>query len=787
MTPLLQQFIQEGQELLQAIGEKLMALETSPADTALMGELFRSVHTLKGNSGLFDFPQMTRVLHAAEDLMDAVRDGRVYYSTALADRLLDATDFVSVLLDEIAADETTSATHVTRSHQIAALIRELLPTLPADAGASQCSRVSDGAAIDIQQHVLAFCEEDRAAAWRAASNGCALFITIYRPDADSFYKGEDPFYSARHTPGLIAGKVVAREPWPPLATLDCYQCTLEFRMLLAVPRDELEEHFRYTPEQVEIIAVAPVALIIPDGDRCSSPASAALINEAIELLNKKDLARFHDLAWATLQLNPPEQWSASLLRWVLLINETAPQATRLMQALILALESLEMPDLTRLQAIESSGSPDGVSSRSDLAGTHSHLPTSSSTDAQELAKVDRLNEGGVNGKLLKVDQAKVDLLMDLIGEMVVAKNALPYLANRADSEFGVRELSRDIKTLYAVINRIAEDMQHTIMQVRMTPISSIFQRFPRLVRDISRKLGKQVELILEGEATEADKNIVEALAEPLIHIVRNSLDHGLETPEDRARSGKPSTGSLSIRARQEPDRFIVEISDDGQGIDPSRIKRKALEKGLIDQEQFERLSGQQALNLIFAAGFSTAEVVTDLSGRGVGMDVVKTAIDKLGGSVDLSSEIGRGTTLRLTLPLSMTISSVMIIEANQQIFGVPMECVVETVRINSQDIHTIKDKKTVILRDRVLPLVSLHSLLSLTAEPRVNEENELAVLVVKVNHEAVGLLVDTFNEVVDVILKPLPGDLEKLYCYSGSALLGDGSVLMVLSPKDLLS
>lgn len=377
--------------------------------------------------------------------------------------------------------------------------------------------------------------------------------------------------------------------------------------------------------------------------------------------------------------------------------------------------------------------------------------------------------------------------MDLIGEMVVAKNSLPYLANRAESEVGVRELSRDIKALYALINRIAEDMQNTIMQVRMTPISSIFQRFPRLVRDISRKLDKQVELVIEGESTEADKNIVEALAEPLIHIVRNSLDHGLETPEVRARSGKPARGVLSIRARQEPDRFIVEISDDGQGIDPSRIKRKAFEKGLIDQDQLERLSGQQALNLIFSAGFSTAEVVTDLSGRGVGMDVVKNAIDKLSGLVELSSEIGRGTTLRLTLPLSMAISSVMIVEADQQIFGVPMDGVVETVRINTKDIHSIKDKKTVILRDRIVPLVSLHSLLSLTAEPLVNEEGELAVLVIKVNHEVVGLLVDVFSEVVDVILKPMPGELEKIDCYSGSALLGDGSILMVLNPKELFS
>ncbi len=769
MTPLLQQFIQEGQDLVQAIGEKLMALETSPTDVELMSDLFRSVHTLKGNSGLFDFPEITRVLHAAEDLMDAVRDGRVYYSTVLADRLLDSADFVSVLLDEIEAYGITSTVHVTRSQEIAGLLRALLPDVPdPDETLNEGTSFFEGAEIDSREHVLAFREEERAAAWRAASKGSALFVVIYRPDTDSFYKGEDPFYSARHTPGLIAGKIVADTPWPPLATFDCYQSVLEFRVLLASPRPEIEEHFRYTPEQVEIIAVAPAALIIPEGDCSGSPASAAFINEAIDLLNKKDLARLHDIAWAMLQLCPPEQWSASVLRWVLLIIETAPEATAQIQALILALESLELPDLTRLPA------PDA--------------PVVPATDVEhESSKTDRAYGGGVNGKLLKVDQAKVDVLMDLIGEMVVAKNSLPYLANRAESEVGVRELSRDIKALYALINRIAEDMQNTIMQVRMTPISSIFQRFPRLVRDISRKLDKQVELVIEGESTEADKNIVEALAEPLIHIVRNSLDHGLETPEVRARSGKPARGVLSIRARQEPDRFIVEISDDGQGIDPSRIKRKAFEKGLIDQDQLERLSGQQALNLIFSAGFSTAEVVTDLSGRGVGMDVVKNAIDKLSGLVELSSEIGRGTTLRLTLPLSMAISSVMIVEADQQIFGVPMDGVVETVRINTKDIHSIKDKKTVILRDRIVPLVSLHSLLSLTAEPLVNEEGELAVLVIKVNHEVVGLLVDVFSEVVDVILKPMPGELEKIDCYSGSALLGDGSILMVLNPKELFS
>jgi two-component system chemotaxis sensor kinase CheA len=213
------------------------------------------------------------------------------------------------------------------------------------------------------------------------------------------------------------------------------------------------------------------------------------------------------------------------------------------------------------------------------------------------------------------------------------------------------------------------------------------------VRDISRKLGKEVLLTLEGEETEADKNIIEALAEPLIHIVRNSLDHGIETPEVRRAAGKPAEGRLVIRASQDSGRVLIDISDDGKGIDPAVIKRKAYEKGIIDEAVLERISDQEAVNLVFAAGFSTAETVSDLSGRGVGMDVVRNAVERVNGSVALTSEVGKGTRLRLSLPLSMAVTNVMVIESNKQIFGVPMDMVLETVRIPRGEIRSIKNRR----------------------------------------------------------------------------------------------
>ena len=376
--------------------------------------------------------------------------------------------------------------------------------------------------------------------------------------------------------------------------------------------------------------------------------------------------------------------------------------------------------------------------------------------------------------------------MNLIGEMVVAKNALPYLANRAETVFGVRDLSREIKAQYAVINRVAEEMQDTIMQVRMMPVSFIFQRFPRMVRDISRKLDKEVELVLEGESTEADKNIIEALSDPLIHIVRNSLDHGLEMPEIRLAAGKSATGKLVIRASQESDRVLIEIIDDGKGIDPDVIKNKAYEKGLIDEATLERISDQDAVNLVFAAGFSTADVISDLSGRGVGMDVVRSAVEKVNGTVGIESEKGKGTRLFLSLPLSMAVTNVMIIESSQQIFGVPMDLVVETVRVPRMQMRTIKQKQTTVLRGRIVPLLSLNDLLAKNEPQLPNEDDEFATLIVRIHGEHVGILVDDFRETADIILKPMIGILGGLPGYSGTALLGDGSVLMVLNPQELI-
>lgn len=830
MTPLLTQFLSEAREFLQGISEMLMQLEKKPGDADLMNKLFRLVHTLKGNTGLFDFPEMTRVLHAGEDLMDEVKSGGVPFSQDLADKLLNAMDFVSLLCDEIESEKVISS-RADDSVHLADALRGLIArpeseaTACADGGKTPVERIlpssESGSLVPGLPSLADIPETVRMEAYRSSQKGDSVYWIAYKPEKECFFNGDDPFFTVRQTPGLLWGRIVARESWPLLAELDAYSCNLDFHMLAATAREELNEHFRYVMDRIHVIDVEPSMLVIPNADPNDGPVYEA--ENTPQLLSEEDAAALETIfanQRQVLMLDDRPAWRCGRLKAVAAALSNCCMATNdpsaqddiqaaLDQSLITESSDPLLAWLENRHSLPLAASltDQGSEAATQPAIVHEDLPSARNIESPVLAavvapqqqnqpvpealdetpKFGRRAEDAIYGsKVLKVDQAKIDRLMNLIGEMVVSKNALPYLAQRAENQYGVRELSREIKAQYAVINRIAEEMQDGIMQVRMMPVSFIFQRFPRLVRDLSRKLGKEIQLVLDGEDTEADKNIIESLADPLIHIIRNSLDHGLETPDVRLACGKPETGTLTIRAAQEADRVIIEIIDDGRGIDPATVKRKAYEKGIIDEAALERISDREAINLVFAPGFSTVETVSDISGRGVGMDVVRNAVAKVNGAIALESSVGKGTHIRISLPLSMAVTKVMIIETDRQIFGVPMDHVMETVRVPRSSIHTIKQSQTVVLRGRLVPLKSLNLLLNLDAEPKVNTDDELAMLVARVNGQVVGIMVDDFRETVDVIQKPLNGVLSGLTVYSGSALMGDGSVLMVLNLKEIL-
>jgi len=898
MTPLFEQFIAESRELLEGIDTQLMALERAPDDRALMDDLFRRVHTLKGNSGLFDVPEMpelTQLLHAAEDLLDSVRSGVLVATSATVDSLLRAMDHAARQIQAMAqgrllGDSVTLRVLTTALQQAAnpdaghAAAPEAPPA--ALAAATEAAPASGPAGL------AAIPEALRLDLYRQRQQGAPLWWLVYTPDSDCFFKGEDPLHLVRQIPQSFWARAVTTAPWPEGTALDVYHCQLSFEVLCGSEEEELKELFRYVPDQLSYEALAASALILPQGRADGLPGLAEWLAAAEAAWARWEVVTLSEQLEAYLPSCPGDSLGAATLRWLQLVLELSPDDRASQRRLLDGLAGLAQPGLptpasappsTAANTPASTSSSANASPPSPRALPSADSPLALVLEAQSLglALMDARVPGNLQGiaatldaccaaygleaprealalaleqaqeaasatpladwleqqragllgaagvtqaprvaaqsaslapgqplpaapaaspapnetrtdqapvlpRTLRVDQERIDQLMDLIGEIVVAKNGLPYLAARAEEQYGVRELSREIKAQYAVINRITEALQDAIMQVRMLPLSFIFQRFPRLVRDLSRKLGKEVELVLEGEDTEADKNIVEALADPLIHVLRNSLDHGLETPEERRAANKPAVGRLTIRATQEADQVLIDILDDGRGIDPQMIRRKALEKGLLDEAALARLSDEEAQRLIFVAGFSTAGAISDLSGRGVGMDVVRNAVEKVNGTLTLSSTLGRGTSLRLALPLSLTVSRAMMVEANGQRFGIPLDQVAETVRIDPGVIRCFKQQRTLVLRDRLLPLVALHDLLALPQPPKVNADGQLAVLVMRFNGELLGVQVDDFHATMDIILKPLGGVLAGLPGYAGSALLGDGSVLMVLDLKELL-
>jgi two-component system chemotaxis sensor kinase CheA len=751
-TELLDQFIAESRDGLEQIGQRLLDVERAPADKALLNDLFRQVHTLKGNCGLFDFKPLERVVHAGEDLLDRVRNGDLAYSETIADALLQAMDYTAELVDQIAATGGLPAAADARAQTLAQALRQHLQT------GTVVAAVPVAAGADAPQAL-----PDWASALPPALRQTGGIALRYRPEPECFFKGEDPWRLARSTPGLRHLAVTALEPWPDAETFDCYRCNLDLLIVSDAPQAELVDHFRYVPEQVQTCILAPVSAV-------ASAPPPALLQRLVQIWD----AQHGLLARSGVSPGSVSAAHTTLAHLLACVGGASDTAAARQSLADLA------PGAAPLAAFAARHRPGGA------------MPAASDTeaaapDAQRNPAPGSDEAGPTSGqKVLKVSQDKIDRLMDLIGEMVVAKNALPYLAQRAEDVFGQRELAREIKTQYAVINRIAEDMQHSIMQVRMLPVGTIFQRFGRMVRDISKKLGKDVQLVIEGEDTEADKNVIESLADPLIHILRNSLDHGIELPAARAAAGKPRQGTLRVSASQEGDRVLLDISDDGAGVDTDRVRAKAVERGLIQAERVASLSEQDAVQLIFLPGFSTADSITDLSGRGVGMDVVRTAVARINGAVELSSVRGQGTRIRLTLPLSMAVTNVMMIEAGSRRFGVPMDLIVETVRVAAEDIHRFKQAQTTVLRGRIVPLRALHDLLALDERPLRNSDGEHAVLVVRHGNESVGLLVDDFHGTSDIILKPLDGVLAGLTGFAGTALMGDGSVLMVLNPKELL-
>lgn len=652
MDELIEQFLIEGRELVQQASDDLMALEESPSDAGRIDSAFRAVHTLKGSVGFFDFPAMGELLHAAEDLLGAVRDGRLTATRTIIGALLDCIGASDGWIGSI---ERTGALPPDADVQGRKLRAAMAPYLGDAARAVAALPEADIAWV-------AMLVARNREALDEIETGQAITAIRYTPSADCFFLGDDPLALVRSIPGLIALEIGARDAWT-TERFDPFVCNLVLEALTSAPIDDVRRIFRLVPDQTVIVETQADAAMPQTGD---GPVAA---------------------------------------------------------------------------------------------------------------------EGGRDGaaRTLRVDAARIDALADVIGELVVAKNGLAHLVSQAAASDP--KLGRALGASQANIDRLVGDMHRAVMTMRMIPLARTFQRFPRAVRDIAGRLGKSVTFSVAGEEIEADKSIVDGISEPLLHVLRNAIDHGIEDAETRRGAHKPADGHVRLEARRVGDQIVVSVTDDGAGIDLDAVRRLAKSRNLMDAAAIDALDDAAALDLIFAPGFSTASAVTDVSGRGVGMDAVRRAVETLGGHILVTSTRGAGSTIELLLPQALVINTIMTVRVGDERFGVPIETVQETMRIAADRIVPIREGEAFVVRNRTVPLLRLADLLDL---PRVPRPDDIRVLIAATGDERIGIEVDGFAERFEVVLRPMQGLLSGMPGVLGTALLGDGQVLMVLDLQELI-
>ncbi|GAA8506524.1 chemotaxis histidine kinase/response regulator CheAY2 [Helicobacter pylori] len=379
---------------------------------------------------------------------------------------------------------------------------------------------------------------------------------------------------------------------------------------------------------------------------------------------------------------------------------------------------------------------------------------------------------------VRVDVRRLDHLMNLIGELVLGKNRLIRIYSDMEERYDGEKFLEELNQVVSSISAVTTDLQLAVMKTRMQPVGKVFNKFPRMVRDLSRELGKSIELIIEGEETELDKSIVEEIGDPLIHIIRNSCDHGIEPLEERRRLNKPETGKVQLSAYNEGNHIVIKISDDGKGLDPVMLKEKAIEKGVISERDAEGMSDREAFNLIFKPGFSTAKVVSNVSGRGVGMDVVKTNIEKLNGIIEIDSEVGVGTTQKLKIPLTLAIIQALLVGVQEEYYAIPLSSVLETVRISQDEIYTVDGKSVLRLRDEVLSLVRLSDIFKVDAILESN--SDVYVVIIGLADQKIGVIVDYLIGQEEVVIKSLGYYLKNTRGIAGATVRGDGKITLIV-------
>ncbi|MGB9846539.1 MAG: chemotaxis protein CheW, partial [Desulfotomaculales bacterium] len=390
-------------------------------------------------------------------------------------------------------------------------------------------------------------------------------------------------------------------------------------------------------------------------------------------------------------------------------------------------------------------------------------------------------QGRENVKTVRVDVQKLDTLMNLVGELVIDRTRLDRFVEIFENRYG-DELAENILEISSHLGQVTSTLQEEIMKARMLPVAFVFNRLPRMVRDLAHKMGKEIDFVIEGRETELDRNVIEVIGDPLIHLLRNAVDHGIEPPEERVRRGKPRTGKIILKAAYVEGQIVITLADDGRGMDPAAMRQKAVENGLLSPEAAARLSDKEALDLIFTPGFSTAADVNDISGRGVGMDIVRSQIEQINGSVEYASVPGAGTTFTIKLPLTLAIIRALMVGLGEQVYAFPLANVVETLALKPEEVRRVGHGEVIVVRGHVLPLLRLAHLFQQEGSPGVR----VFVVVLGSGSRKVGVVVDRLIGEQEIVIKSLGGYLGQVHGLSGATILGDGSVALIVDARSIV-
>ncbi|RTU55525.1 chemotaxis protein CheA [Pseudomonas aeruginosa] len=738
---ILQDFLVEAGEILEQLSEQLVELESRPDDMDLLNAIFRGFHTVKGGAGFLQLNALVECCHIAENVFDILRKGERRVSSELMDVVLQALDTVNAMFDQVREQsEPTPAT----PELLAALARLAEPE-----GAEP--------AEPVQAPPAAVPPAEPAAPPEAPAQSASSDITDdeFEQLLDALQGDEAPASAVAEAPAAPAGDEIS---------------DAEFEALL----DQLHGKGKFVPPavsaepaQVPAEAVEPAAAAA--GDDISDDEFEALLDE----LHGK--GKFGDVPEAA---GTPAAPAAAAPAAAPAEQGKAPAAAGGDEISDDEFESL-------LDELHGKGKFNGASEAVAAAAAVAKNIAAKSPAAKPVApaKAAAARPAAPNRPAaseaettVRVDTARLDEIMNMVGELVLVRNRLVRLGLNSGDEAMAKAVAN--------LDVVTGDLQMSVMKTRMQPIKKVFGRFPRLVRDLARNMKKEINLELVGEETDLDKNLVEALADPLVHLVRNAVDHGIESPEEREAAGKPRVGQVVLSAEQEGDHILLMITDDGKGMDAEVLRNKAVEKGLLERDAADRLTDLECYNLIFAPGFSTKTEISDVSGRGVGMDVVKTKISQLNGTVNVFSQKGSGSKIVIKVPLTLAIMPTLMVMLGSQAFAFPLVNVNEIFHLDLSRTNVVDGQEVVIVRDKALPLFYLKRWLVPSAAHE--EQGEGHVVILSVGTQRIGFVVDQLVGQEEVVIKPLGKMLQGTPGMAGATITGDGRIALILDVPSML-